>query len=153
MLSAMHVGEEWHVIPPGSITGQRDASTGDGSSGHRAEHLLIVEPEALVRWSLVTYLGKWFVVYSADSRTSADRVLDDHRIDALVVSDDLSDRAAEDIEAHARSKNSSVRVVRTVTNPSDGEEAVLDTPCVEKPFELSKLASLLGVGDAPVSGE
>lgn len=141
------------MTPPGSITGQRDASTGDGSPRDRAEHLLIVEPEALVRWSLVTYLGKWFVVYSADSRTGADRVLDDHRIDALVVSDDLSDRAAKDIEAHARSRNSSVRVVRTVTNPSDGEEPVPDTPCVEKPFELSELASLLGVGDAPVCGE
>jgi len=141
------------VTPPGSITGQRDISTGGGTPRSPAEHLLIVEPEALVRWSLVTYLGKWFAVYSADSRASADRILDDHRIDALVVSDDLSDRAAKDIEAHARSQNPSVRVVRTVTNPSDGEEPTPDTPCVEKPFELSKLASLLGVGDAPVCGE
>lgn len=124
-----------------------DNGSTPGGSG---EHLLVVEPEELVRWSLVTYLAKWFDVFSADSRAAADRILDDHRVDAVVVSDDLSDRAAEVIEERARSKNPSVRVVRTVTSPPAGDAAALDTLCLEKPFQLSELANLLGVRNAPL---
>ena len=124
-------------------------SEGPGVSGDPAVpgetgQLLVVEPEELVRWSLVTYLTRWFDVFTAESRAVADRILDDRRIDAVVVSDDLTDRAAEEIEAHARSRNPSVRVVRTVTNPPGGQASVQDTFCLEKPFELSELASLLG---------
>ena len=118
------------------------------SPGTQHPHLvrvLIVEPEALVRWSLVTYLSKWFEVLAADSRSVADRILDDQQIDAIVVSDDLSDRAAECVEAHARLRNPATRVVRTVTGPPSDKASDGATPQLEKPFDLSRLASLLGV--------
>jgi len=107
--------------------------------------VLVVEPEALVRWSLVTYLARWFDVLSADSRSAADRILDDQQVDAIVVSDDLSDHAAEDVEAHARSRNPAARVIRTVTGPCTERTSNEDISCLEKPFELSRLATLLGV--------
>jgi len=143
-----------HVNPakPRTEEGRSD-STGHPSHNGSPRHLLIVEPEELVRWSLVTYMAKWFAVDSVDSRAGADRILDERRIDAVVVSDDLSDQAAEAIETHARSRNPSVCVVRTVTNPSGDNEPAPDTPRVEKPFELSKLASLLGIRVAPACRE
>ncbi len=137
----------------GSTAGQGTASPDNESPQGSAEHLLIVEPEELVRWSLVTYLAKWFDVFSADSMATADRILDDHRVDAVVVSDDLSDRAAEVIEARARSQNPTVKVVRMVTNPPGAKAAAVDTPYLEKPFELSKLAYLLGVRNVPLCGQ
>jgi DNA-binding NtrC family response regulator len=114
--------------------------------------VLVVEPEALVRWSLVTYLARWFDVLSADSRSAADKILDDQQVDAVVVSDDLSDRAVEDVEAHARSRNPDTRVIRTVTGPPSDKAADGATPRLEKPFDLSRLATLLGVQAGSRSG-
>ncbi|MGB2984783.1 MAG: hypothetical protein WBE26_02780 [Phycisphaerae bacterium] len=136
---------------PDSPTRRQDAMAGN-TSPSPARRLLIVEPEALVRWSLVTYLTKWFDVFTADSRATADHILDDQLIDAVVVSDDLSDRAPEEIEARARSRNPAARVVRTVTDSPGEQTSGLNTPRLEKPFELSKLAMLLGVPDASPSG-
>ena len=98
-----------------------------------------------MRWSLVTYLARWFEVLSADSRLAADRILDAQKVDAVVVSADLSDRAAEDVEAHARAQNPAARVVRTITGPSTERASNENTSCLEKPFELARLPSLLGV--------
>ena len=110
-------------------------------------YLLVVEPEALLRWSLATYLSKWFDVFPTDTGESADRILEDHRIDALVVSDQLPAESVDALEFHARSCNAATRVVRTVT--SLNRDAVTDqgTFCIEKPFELVKLANLLGVDE------
>ena len=107
--------------------------------------VLVVEPEDLVRWSLVTYLGKWFEVCSADCGCVAERILDDRKVDAVVLSDDLSDQAAEDVEAHARARNPAARVVRTVTGPPGEKASNGASPRLEKPFELSRLAVMLGV--------
>ncbi len=129
-----------------STTGAPGGPSG-GTGPRHARHVLIVEPEELVRWSLVTYLAKWFDVLSTDTQASADRILDDQQIDAVVVSDDLSNRAAEAIAAHARSRNPTARVVRTVTSPPSNGPQEHDTPCLEKPFKLAEVASLLGVSD------
>ena len=135
-----------------------DSTTGGqgivASDGHPQppKQVLIVEPEQLTRWSIETYLGRWCDVFCADSLAAADRILDDRRIDAVVVSDDLSDRAAEDIESHARSLNPSARVVRTVTARSDVSTQHTNTPRLEKPFELARLATLLGVTQASPDG-
>ena len=119
--------------------------TASGSNGS-AGQLLVVEPEALLRWSLVTYLGRWFEVQSAETKLAAERILDQHRIDAVVVSDELSEPTMEEIEAHARSRNSAMRVVRTVTTERLDQPLPNDTCCIEKPFDLARLARLLGVG-------
>ena len=137
--------------PVKSTTGVQGAPSAGAPQPVR--HVLIVEPEELVRWSLVTYLGKWFEVFSADSRTLADRILEERQIDAVVVSDDLSDRAAEAIAAHARSRNPAARVVRTLTGPPVPEPQDRDTSCLEKPFALSEVASLLGVSEPPPSSD
>ena len=142
-------GRRSDLKPVRSTTDPHAGASGNGSVLRPAKHLLVVETETLVRWSLVTYLARWFVAYSADSRASAFDLLDDHRIDAVVVSDDLSDRAAEDIETHARLQNPGVRVVRIFTDLPRRNEPATSTRCVEKPFELAKLADLLGVGDLP----
>ncbi len=114
--------------------------------------VLIVEPEELVRWSLVTYLGKWFAAFSADTQGAADRILDDQRIDALVVSTDLLDQGAEEIQTRARSRNPDVTVVFTSTEPPGEKVCSPATPFLEKPFELSELARLLGI-DHGMQGE
>ena len=136
---------------PDSTPSRQNAKAGN-SPPSAARRLLIVEPEALVRWSLVTYLTKWFDVFTADSRATADHILDDQLIDAVVVSDDLSDRAPEEIEARARSRNPAARVVRTITDSPGEELPSQKTPRLEKPFELSELAMLLGIPDASPCG-
>lgn len=111
----------------------------------RGKRLLIVDPEELVRWSLVTYLAKWFSVYSTTTQAAADRVLDSVGVEALVVSEDLPESAAEEIEAHAKARNPKVVVIRTITGPPRKSQTRCPVVCLEKPFDLSRLAELLGV--------
>lgn len=130
----------------------QNQNQGSGLPSHgRVGYLLVVEPETLFRWSLATYLSKWFDVFPTDTHEAADRILEDHRIDALVVSDQLSGDSLAALECHARSRNASTRVVRTVTNLDRNGVTDHGTFCIEKPFELSKLANLLGV-DVDCSG-
>ena len=124
---------------------QRPSS--DSPSFGRVGYLLVVEPEALLRWSLATYLSKWFDVFPTDTGESADRILEDHRIDALVVSDQLPAESLDALESHARSCNAATRVVRTVTSLNRNTVTDQGTFCIEKPFELVKLANLLGVDE------
>lgn len=133
----------------GSTTPEPTARGDNLSPQQPVQNLLIVEPESLIRWSLVTYLAKWFTVYAADSGSAADRFLDEHWIDAAVVSDDLPRGFGEQIEARARSLNSSVRLVCTVTDPPGERACTRTTRCLEKPFELAELANLLGIESAP----
>ena len=114
-------------------------------SNSRVGYLLVVEPETLLRWSLATYLSQWFNVFPAETGEAANRILNDHRVDALVVSDQLSTDTLDALEGHARSRNSSTRVVRTVTSLNRDGLTNQGTFCIEKPFELWKLANLLGV--------
>lgn len=135
------------MIDPGSSK-LRPAAPGSVSDGKRDQPLLlIVEPERLLRWSMATYLGRWFTTFPTESETGAVQVLNDFPIDAVVISDDLTGRAAEEIEACARARNPAVRVVWTVTSPRIGASGCPAIPSVEKPFELAHLASLLGVTD------
>lgn len=131
--------------PTTSKTGNSSDAVAPAS---RAENLLVVEPEELVRWSLVTYLGRWFAVFAPTSGASAESILEERRIDAVIVSDDLAGQAAERIAALARSRNPSVKIVRTLSGPGSGNAPPGDEMCLEKPFDLSELAALLGVEEA-----
>ncbi len=111
----------------------------------RVGSLLVVEPQSLLRWSLATYLSKWFDVFPTDCREVANRILQDHPIDAVVVSDELPVDTVEEVEGLARARNPSTRLVRTVTTLTCGPLECAGTCCIEKPFELSNLANLLGV--------
>lgn len=116
----------------------------------RRKTALVVEPEALLRWSVAKYLGRWFKVFAVDSAQEAAKVLDDTAVDAAVVSEDLPDRAIETIEGRLRRQKSPARVVRTATamgNAGARSPAVL---FLEKPFQLQALLRLLRepLGDA-----
>lgn len=109
--------------------------------------VLIVEPQALLLWSLTAFLGRWFDVRAADSQMVAQQLLASYDIHAVVVSDDLPGQGGDEIESLARSRYPGVRVVRTLSRPSRVIAIVPPTLGIEKPFTLSHLADLLGVYD------
>ncbi|MGD2109763.1 MAG: hypothetical protein PVI86_10260 [Phycisphaerae bacterium] len=113
-----------------------------------AREILIVEPEDLVRWSLVTYLRQWFQVHPADSKAAVDQILEEFPIDALVLSDDMTYETADEIEQLVRSRYPSARVVRMVTDAPPDQHLNQGTLRLEKPFELSQLGGLLGANNA-----
>ncbi len=112
----------------------------------RVGYLLIVEPEALLRWSLATYLSKWYDVFPVESVEAADRILDDHAIDAVVTSDQLPIDSITALERRARERNAQARVVRTVTGLDLASTLADEIRCIEKPFQLAELAGLLSTG-------
>lgn len=63
----------------------------------------------------------------------------------IVVSDDLPDEGANQVEAYARSPNPCLAVVRTVSQPVRSTTASGSAVRFEKPSELSVLAEILGV--------
>lgn len=112
----------------------------------RIGHLLIVEPEALLRWSLATYLSKWYDVFPTDSGEAALRILDDHSVDGAVLSDQLAPESARALTLRLQLRNPNATIVYTVTN---AETSVAENHVghqIEKPFQLVDLAALLGVG-------
>lgn len=115
-----------------------------GDAGRK--RVLILEPETLVSWSLVAYLAEWFIVVAADSERTAAQHLDDDPFDALVISDDVDESAAGRLVDKAYDRNPSVRIVRTVTRPSRPPAPGTEALWVEKPFDLARVAKLLGVG-------
>lgn len=121
-----------------------------GSGGLGVVRLLIVEPEALFRWSLSTYLRRWFDVRVADSSVGGDDVLAHENVDALVLSADLPNDDARMLAAHARRINPDVLIICTFSGPDGHEELTCDSGmlCLEKPFDLSLLARYLGVATA-----
>lgn len=113
--------------------------------------LLIVEPDDLIRWSITTYLSDWFEVYSTGSSDQAESLLRERSMTALVLSDELSEQAADRLRDRARDRSPNVRIVHTVA------ECTVETPdgiayaCIEKPFELRRLAEILGVTEAELA--
>ena len=49
--------------------------------------LLIVEPDHLTMWSLAEYLRRWFTVETTHCSVEAEKLLRDHAVAALIVSD------------------------------------------------------------------
>lgn len=106
--------------------------------------LLLVEPNDLTRWALSAYLERWFHLISVESAERAEPILARGRVDAIVISDDVPTPALHDLERHAREANQDVRIVHTISR-SDAVPDGPDTITLEKPFELDRLARLLGV--------
>jgi len=102
-----------------------------------------------LRWSIVTYLSRWCDVLQVDSHTGADRMLEGHPVDAVVVADGLADGSSDAVEACALARNPSTRVVRTGVGPTDEDGG--RSNFIEKPFELCKLAEALGINPANVA--
>ena len=126
----------------------RSAAGEPGPSGAHRGYVLIVEPDPLTQWSLKAYLGKWFAVESTGSVASAERILEKQPVDALIVSDELSPGELAALEQRAHSFNARVAIVRTITDAGKAERSAPHLNCLEKPFELARLAGLLGVSDS-----
>jgi DNA-binding NtrC family response regulator len=120
-------------------------------AGVNRGRILVLEPDPLTQWSLRTYLRRWFMVDGTGSVASAQRVLETHPVDALVISEELSSAGLAYVEQCDRSLNPRVVIVRTIADPSKPRRPGTHVDCLEKPFELARLARLLGVpeGELP----
>ncbi len=117
----------------------------------RRRHLLLVEANDLTRWSITTYLRKWFIVQTADSRESAARLAGRQRFAALVLSDQLSAGDAAEIRRIAAQRSADVRAVQTVAGATEPPAENAPVQFLEKPFDLASLARLLGVPDSELT--
>ncbi len=111
---------------------------------HQRQKLLIIEPDELTRWSIKSYFVDSFDVRAADSVGTACRLLKESPADAVVVADAWPNHGADTVEQCARRHNANVTVVRTVTAPPAPPSESTRAIRLEKPFELSSLADLLG---------
>jgi DNA-binding response OmpR family regulator len=114
-------------------------------------HLLLVEIDRLTRWSLSTYLQRWFSVDATASVAAAVRLLRKHPRQAVIVSDQLPSEAVDAIARAAHAANSAVRTVLLATGDADPRTAGLLMTRIEKPFALSDLARLLGISDDEIA--
>jgi hypothetical protein len=113
--------------------------------------LLIIEPDPLTRWSMSTYLKRWFEVVALDSVEAADQLHSAGSVAALIIADELPAEQSRFVEQQARRRNPDLITVHTVTevareaaSPDEAERRL------EKPFELASLARLLGVPEAEI---
>jgi len=111
--------------------------------------LLVVEPDALLRWSLVTYFSKWFNVFAVATTDAGNDILREESINAIIVSDAAELPAAQRMERLARDYNPTVLIVRVVTSARSAAQDPYATGILEKPFELAELAGLLHVVGLP----
>lgn len=128
---------------PGPVHRRRKCETRETGTARARGRLLIVDPDPLTLWSLKTFLQRWFEVETAASAENAEHALAEHDFDALILSDELPAGVAAAIEHTARRSNPDLVTVRTVIG--DTETIAGPTLRLEKPFELAKLARLLGV--------
>lgn len=102
-----------------------------------------------MRWSLSTYLGKWFEVFPTDSAAAAHRVLDDRVVHGLIVSDELSPRSIDELDAHLRASNASSVLICMIANVDPRRARNPHRSYIEKPFELHTLVDVLGMTGPP----
>lgn len=112
-----------------------------------ARTLLVVERDQLTQWSLKTYLQRWFDVRVVPSIAQASRLVSRRRFDALVIFAEPAPAEADELERRARRRNPNIAVVRTVTAPGGLRRSSARSGWIEKPFQLARLARLLGVPD------
>jgi|GEM_PF-1252573 DNA-binding NtrC family response regulator len=113
--------------------------------------VLLLEPDHLTRWSITTYLCRWFAVETVESSEDAARLVSDEPFDALVLSDRVSDGEVATLHSFAAGQNPRVKTVRTVTAASEPTTAQTSLVQLEKPFQLAQLAQLLGVAQPDLS--
>lgn len=126
------------------------ASTAEHSKQPADSHgrLLIVDQDPLARWSLATYLQRWFAVDATDSLNEGTELLERGDVAALIVSDELPGAQIDVLEARARQLNPRVATIRTVTGVLGAKRPTTGAIRVEKPFQLPNLARLLGVPES-----
>jgi DNA-binding response OmpR family regulator len=111
--------------------------------GHR---ILVVEPDRLARWSICSYLQRWFLVCSAESAPQAEFQLKNQVFDGVIISCEIPSEAIDTIEQTCRDRNPETVLIITVTDTTShlgGPGSARKQ--LEKPFQLAKMAQLLGV--------
>ena len=116
----------------------------------RTGRIVLVEPNELTRWSVCTYLRRWFSVDSASTVAGAERLLRSAPVTALVISDQIASGALERLVQFARRVNAEVRPIVMVTS-DDAHVPHPPAARIEKPFSLPDLARLLGVPDGDLA--
>lgn len=112
--------------------------------------LLLLEPDELTRWSITTYLQRWFIVEAADSSAAAQRLVRRGSFSALVLSEQLADEQVLALQRGAAERNPQVTTVRMITGASEVGTSGSETVQLEKPFELASLAQLLGIPEQEI---
>lgn len=127
---------------PAGSDGPRPADGRAPNAARRRGCVLIMEPDPLMRWSMSTYLRRWFDVTAVESAEQASGFLGSQRLAAMVFSDAVPLEQARQMERRARAANPAIVIVCTVT----GAATSVGAGCarIEKPFELASLARLLG---------
>lgn len=113
--------------------------------------ILLFEPDSLTRWSITTYLQRWFEVVAVESREQAENLSATRPLAALVLADSLPDATAAELQRRAGGHNPTVMTVRTIATTADSSPGGPHTFQLEKPFDLARLARLLGVPEAEVA--
>ena len=113
--------------------------------------LLLVEPDELTRWSITTYLRRWFEVEVVRPGGAAVRLAAEGPFAAVVLSEELPDREAAAIQEHASRRNATVTMVRMVTGAAEPDTVAPHAMLIEKPFDLARLAHLLGISEQDIS--
>jgi DNA-binding response OmpR family regulator len=106
--------------------------------------VLVVEPDQLTRWSLHTYLSRWFEVVAVAGTEGPPRA-DERPFDALVLSDRVARDLARALLRQSRLENPDLLAVLLVTGDREPAADLVADARIEKPFALTELAHLLGV--------
>jgi len=109
--------------------------------------ILLVERDELVRWSIGKFMQRWFAIESIESPNWVEQLAKPPRICGLILSDEVSAIEAAAIQELVRRRLPDVRTVRMTTGTQEADGLADGTVYLEKPFELSELARVLGVPD------
>jgi hypothetical protein len=123
----------------------RRSPSPDGEPLPPRSRLLLLEAQELTRWSIATYLRRWYVVETPDSSAAARRLVQSAVYAALVLSDEFARSQLLLIQRIAAERNPALKTVYMVTGARDVTPLEGHTHQLEKPFELPSLARLLGV--------
>ncbi|MGD8453783.1 MAG: hypothetical protein PVJ57_18370 [Phycisphaerae bacterium] len=128
----------------------KDQTSRDGAPATHGR-LLLVEQDQLMTWSLTRYFQRWFTVDAAASGEAAEQLATAHAFTAVLTSDALPSERASAIHELVRQRNPVATAVRLVTAAT--ETPAPEPPCLqlEKPFELARLARLLGVSEGEIA--
>lgn len=113
----------------------------DRKIGDRRPVVLVLERDPLLRWSLTTFLGRFFTVLAVESLEDGRRWVRSGFVDAVVASDDLAQEARILLGLIRKSNPAAIAIGMVVA--ASGGDVASDVVRIEKPFELPLLAALL----------
>lgn len=126
---------------------------GDAPTSDFPGRILIVDDDALARWSLVEYLQRWATVIAVAEMASALAVIARGEVTTLILSDALDPGDVETIQTAAEDQFAGVRTILTVTSLRAAKRPRRRCKCLEKPFALEDLARLLKLDLALIQAE